>query len=129
LVSKETLQIFREVGIADNRIHFVQGTLDDEEVVKKLVNETVEKFGRIDVVICNAAVSCLYGDSDYFSTKCLRHVLEINLVSAINLVQLAVPHLTKTRGNVILVSAVLSYRTSFIGQFYGITKAALNQCK
>jgi len=122
----ETIELFHKENIPDSRVHRVQGPLDDEEVIKRLVNETVEKFGRLDVLVCNAAVSSIYGEGDYFSAKCLRYVLEINLVSAINLIQQSIPHLEKTKGNVILVSSSMSHRTSFIGHFYGISKAALD---
>jgi NAD(P)-dependent dehydrogenase (short-subunit alcohol dehydrogenase family) len=40
--------------------------------------------------------------------------------------QLAMPHLMKTQGNVLNVSSTLSVRPAFIGQWYSLSKAALD---
>lgn len=57
----------------------------------------------------------------------LRHVLELNVVLPAELTQLSVPHLMKTQGNIINISSTMSVRPSFIGQWYGVSKAALDQ--
>lgn len=42
------------------------------------------------------------------------------------MVQLSMPHLMKTQGNVVNVSSTMSIRPSFIGQWYSVSKAALD---
>lgn len=70
----------RKLGIPETRFHSIRGSLNEEQTIRKLVNETVKKFGRLDIVVCNAAVTNLPNDPDFFSTKALRYIMEVNLI-------------------------------------------------
>lgn len=72
--------MLRKDKIPEEHFHAIKGPLDEDSFVKRLVDETVEKFGRLDVVVCNAGVASIYGDEDFFSMKCLRYILDINVV-------------------------------------------------
>jgi NAD(P)-dependent dehydrogenase (short-subunit alcohol dehydrogenase family) len=41
--------------------------------------------------------------------------------------QKAIPHLAKTKGNVVMTGATMAVRPSFLGQWYSVSKAALDQ--
>ncbi|KAI6176218.1 hypothetical protein M3Y97_00774700 [Aphelenchoides bicaudatus] len=43
------VQYLIENGIPAERIHTVQGAAEDEQAQKRLIGETVQKFGRLDV--------------------------------------------------------------------------------
>jgi len=73
----------------------------------KLIDATIAKFGRLDVLVNNAGMGS--------STGCLGNaacmsefdrIFKVNVRSVVQLTQLAVPHLEKTRGNVVNISAV-----------------------
>lgn len=85
------------------------GDLSDEEFMKKLVDQTLEKFGRLDVLINNAGVMQ--------STSVLEPLLEnfdssvkVLLRSPIHLTHLCAKHLIQTKGVIINVSSITGIR-------------------
>lgn len=71
---------------------------------KRIIDETVKRFGQIDVLVNNAGI--FHADSvDSFNADKYDEIMAINLKSAIILTNLAVPYLEKTKGNVINVSS------------------------
>uniref|UniRef100_A0A914YC76 Uncharacterized protein n=1 Tax=Panagrolaimus superbus TaxID=310955 RepID=A0A914YC76_9BILA len=56
----------------------------------------------------------------------LDYVLDVNLKSVIHLTELAIPHLEKTKGNIVSVSSIGSQKTNTSVPFYCIAKAALD---
>jgi NAD(P)-dependent dehydrogenase (short-subunit alcohol dehydrogenase family) len=125
--AKETTELFAKANIPKENIHVVLGDISKKAVREQLVSETVQKFGKLDILINNVGATSLKNDSDFSSMDSLRHVLEINVVCAAELSQLSVPHLMKTKGNIVNVSSTMSMRPAFIGQWYGVSKAALDQ--
>ncbi|XP_004529530.1 uncharacterized protein LOC101450070 [Ceratitis capitata] len=97
-------------------------TVDAERIIKT----TVEKFGKLDVLVNNAgygeAGNILDIDVDQFD-----RVMNTNLRSVFLLTKLAAPHLIKTQGSIVNVSSVAGLR-SFPGvSVYCTSKAALDQ--
>ncbi|XP_078619777.1 3-oxoacyl-[acyl-carrier-protein] reductase FabG-like [Branchiostoma floridae x Branchiostoma japonicum] len=115
-----------EAGIPEDKILLVSGNIRDEQLRKDLVKQTVQKFGRIDVLVNNAGAGNLQtlekiDMADYDRT------MDINLRSVVILTQLCVPHLTKTQGAIVNVSSVNGLR-AFPGCLaYNMTKSALDQ--
>lgn len=97
-------------------------TIDSE----RIINETIAHFGRLDILVNNAGI--LNTDSVVnFDANEFDRILNTNLRSAIILTHLAVPHLEKTKGNVINVSSIGSLRAFEMFTSYCISKAGLDQ--
>lgn len=47
-----TKDLLKQAGVDDDRVLLVLGSLEDVKTVDKIVDETVAKFGRIDVLVC-----------------------------------------------------------------------------
>jgi NAD(P)-dependent dehydrogenase (short-subunit alcohol dehydrogenase family) len=123
---KETTNLILKAGIPKERIHSVKGSITDESVLKALIDETIKKFGRIDVLINNVGNAKKEGITDHRSMENLDYVLDVNLKSSIHLTELAIPHLEKTKGNIINISSIGSQKTSPVFPFYTIAKAGLD---
>ena len=85
----------------------IVGDLQDNSLPKKLINETISKFGKLDFLINNAGGTVTNGS--LASPNLLEEfdqVFQLNLRSVVELTQLAVPHLEKTKGNIVNVSSV-----------------------
>uniref|UniRef100_A0A7E4VHJ4 NAD(P)-binding protein n=1 Tax=Panagrellus redivivus TaxID=6233 RepID=A0A7E4VHJ4_PANRE len=117
-------------GIPKNRILKVQGCLSEEATHDKIINETIAHFGKIDVLVNNAG---LYKkpDPDATAIENFDHVFAVIVRGAFRLVKLATPHLEKTKGNIINVSSIASFKkplesgTDFV--VYSMAKAAFDR--
>ncbi len=99
-----------------------------EDQLAALVEKTVERYGRLDSVVLNAASNPVYGPSDQVDRKVFDVIMHNNVFSAMRLAHLARPHL-KVAGNgaVVLVSSIAgAFGNKLIG-VYGMSKAAENQ--
>jgi NAD(P)-dependent dehydrogenase (short-subunit alcohol dehydrogenase family) len=97
-----------------------------EADAERAVREAAERMGGIDVLI-NAAGILKSGDVSQTSLALWDEMLNVNLRAVFHLMQLAVPHLKASRGNVVNVSSVTGLR-AFPGVLaYCVSKAGVDQ--
>jgi NAD(P)-dependent dehydrogenase (short-subunit alcohol dehydrogenase family) len=93
--------------------------------VEALVAGTLETWGRIDALVCNAAVNPVYGPLGELSDEAFDKVMGANVKSNLWLCNLVIPGMAARGGGaVVIVSSTAGIRgTEMIGA-YGISKAA-----
>lgn len=91
---------------------------------KNLINQTIEKFGKIDVVVSNAAANPSVDSILQTKESVLDKLWDINVKSSILLLQDAAPHLQKG-SSVVLISSIAGYHPQSSMAMYGVTKTAL----
>ncbi|CAD5233002.1 unnamed protein product [Bursaphelenchus xylophilus] len=124
---KETTKLLEELGIDSTRFTVVKGPIQEAETQDNLINDTLNKFGRIDVIVNNAGVSHdSTKDPDPNSAESLDFVYKVNMKSIFTLTAKAIPYLSKTKGNVINISSVGSQRVCPLLLPYTVMKAALD---
>uniref|UniRef100_A0A914Y9P8 Uncharacterized protein n=1 Tax=Panagrolaimus superbus TaxID=310955 RepID=A0A914Y9P8_9BILA len=123
---RKTFDLITEAAIPNDRIHSVKGSVTEDSTLKALINETIQKFGKLDILINNVGIANKEGTKDHRSMENLDYILEVNVKSIIHLTELAIPFLEKTKGNIINVSSIASQKTSQPIPFYNISKAALD---
>jgi NAD(P)-dependent dehydrogenase (short-subunit alcohol dehydrogenase family) len=97
-----------------------------EEEVERVVRETVDAFGGIDVLV-NAAGIIATGTIESTNLQDWDYMMNINVRAPFYLMQLALPYLVERQGNVVNVSSVTGIR-AFPGILsYCASKAALDQ--
>jgi NAD(P)-dependent dehydrogenase (short-subunit alcohol dehydrogenase family) len=99
---------------------FVYCDVRKEEDVRRLVETSAERFGRLDCLINNAGWHPPHKPIDDFSVDEFRALLELNLVSVFTACKLALPHLRRARGNIINMSSLVGQ----IGQHHATTYVA-----
>ena len=92
---------------------------------RRLIERTVERFGRIDILICNAGISmrALFDDVDL---DVLRHLMDVNFWGAVYCTKYALPYLQASKGSIVGVSSVagihgLPGRTGYSASKYAMT--------
>ncbi|KAL7753862.1 peroxisomal 2 4-dienoyl-CoA reductase sps19 [Sorochytrium milnesiophthora] len=78
-----------------------------EEIVAA-VEKTMDKFGRIDILVCGAAGNFL-SPMEHLSYRAFRTVIEIDLIGTFNTIKACIEPLKRSKGSVINVSATLQY--------------------
>jgi NAD(P)-dependent dehydrogenase (short-subunit alcohol dehydrogenase family) len=104
----------------------IQADLANDDDVERVVTQTVETFGGVDVLV-NAAGHISSGSIEDTSTAAWDSMMNINVRAVFRLMQQAVPELIKRRGNIVNVSSVTGLR-AFPGVLaYCVSKAAVDQ--
>ncbi|XP_069364394.1 17-beta-hydroxysteroid dehydrogenase 14-like [Maniola hyperantus] len=106
----------------------VRADLSRDEDVQKIIDETIDKFGRIDILVNNAGT---YADASLLSGNLMESydfIIRVNLRALIYLTSLAAPYIVKTKGNIINISSIVgSIAPISSGSLcYNVSKAAVN---
>lgn len=123
----ETLnEVWRQIDEAGGSAVTVQADVMSEGEAAHIVEKTVETFGGLDVLV-NAAGIISNGTVENTPLADWDAMMNVNLRSVFQLMQLAVPHLEKRPGNVVNVSSVTGLR-AFPGVLaYCVSKAGVDQ--
>src|SRR5213593_4665576 len=98
------------------------GKKDDLE---RLVAGALKHYGRIDCLVCNAAVNPYYGPMAQLSDEAFTKIVDSNVRSNLWLCNLVIPHMSERGdGSVILVSSIAGLRGSEKLGMYAVSKAA-----
>ena len=106
------------------KIHL--GDITEQSQVDRLVTETLDAFGRIDVLI-NAAGIIKSGNIENTTLDDWDKMMNINLRSTFYLMQKCVPHLEATKGSIVNVSSVTGQRAFPNVLAYCVSKAGTDQ--
>jgi len=84
----------------------IAGDVINEDLVRKLVSETRDKFGSVDILVANAGGPPA-GFFDDFNAQHYREAVELNLISTINLCREAVPHMRERKwGRIVAITSI-----------------------
>ena len=96
-----------------------------KEQLEMLVSETISQLGKIDILVCNAAVNPFYGSMVDIPDAAFQKILDSNVKSNHWLCQLVLPEMVKRKdGVVIVISSVGGLNGSSVLGTYGVSKAA-----
>lgn len=104
----------------------IKADVTNESDVNRIIEETIRKFNKIDVLV-NCAGIIENGSIETTKLEQYDRVMNTNMRSMYQLTMLAVPHLIKTKGNIVNISSVCGLR-SFPGVLaYCVSKASVDQ--
>jgi meso-butanediol dehydrogenase / (S,S)-butanediol dehydrogenase / diacetyl reductase len=107
------------------RTHVVPGDVTVRADVQSIVQQTIDRFGSLDVLISNAG-AWFGGLIDDLADGEWRRLISTNLDSFYYLVQAALPHVLASSGNIVAISSVAGLRGDWNQAAYNATKGALN---
>ncbi len=97
----------------------------DEQAVQRLVDATLEAYGRIDILMSNAGTNPHFGPTLDATTTLWDKIMEVNLRGAFLLCRAAAPHM-ETGSKIVIMSSVAGFRPSTGLGIYSVSKAGLN---
>ncbi|ASO06351.1 glucose 1-dehydrogenase [Arenibacter algicola] len=98
----------------------------DEDQLKKLVEETMNAYGGVDILVNNAATNPFYGPLDTMENALFDKIMDINAKAPFHLANLCYPIMKKSGGgSIINIASVEGMKPSVGLGLYSVSKAAL----
>lgn len=99
--------------------------ISHKEALQELVAKTREKWGKIDTLICNAAVNPYFGPSADCPDDAFDKVMNVNIKSNMWLINMVMPEMVERKnGSVTIISSIGGLKGSDTLGVYAISKAA-----
>ena len=109
----------------EERAIAIAASISDKEALQRLVDETKQRLGKIDILVCNAASNPYFGPMAGITDEQFRKILDNNVIANHWLVSMAAPEmLARSSGSIIIVSSVGGLTSSTVIGAYNISKAA-----
>jgi NAD(P)-dependent dehydrogenase (short-subunit alcohol dehydrogenase family) len=99
--------------------------ISDKAALQALVDRTIAQWGRIDILVCNAAVNPYYGPLGGISDDAFDKIMSSNVRSNLWLCNMVIPQMAERKdGAVIIISSIAGLKGNSMLGAYGISKAA-----
>ena len=93
--------------------------------LQNLIDTTIDTFGRLDILVCNAAVNPFYGPMAKVTDEVYERIMDSNVKSTFWLCNMAAPLIAKNGGgSIMIVSSIGGQQGSATLGVYGMSKAA-----
>lgn len=120
--NRKTLDALATLG---GEIHAVQADVSDAEDCKKIVAETIKKYGRVDILVNNAGIADKHIPINECSEEWYDHVCKIDQYSVYYMSKYALEAMEKAgQGSIVNISSIGSQGVAGIS--YSAAKAAVN---
>ncbi|KAI8797657.1 3-oxoacyl-[acyl-carrier-protein] reductase FabG [Biomphalaria glabrata] len=113
-------------GGNSDKFLIIQGDLSDASVRQKIIQQTVDKLGRLDILVPNAGIILEDSSIARATEDAFDQIMNVNVKAVFFLIKEAIPHLEKTKGCIVNVSSTgstLVYPDEII---YSMSKAAVD---
>jgi NAD(P)-dependent dehydrogenase (short-subunit alcohol dehydrogenase family) len=103
----------------------VPARISDKAQLENLVAKTREAWGRVDILVCNAAVNPHYGSLEQLTDEVFERMMVNNVLSNLWLSRLVAPDMRAARdGAIIFIISTAALRSTTMLGMYGVTKSA-----
>ncbi|MDN4058592.1 SDR family oxidoreductase [Massilia sp. YIM B02769] len=109
----------------EGRAIAIPANISSKEDLQRLVDETNNTFGQVDILVCNAASNPYYGPMAGIADDQFRKILENNVLANHWLINMVAPQMIERKdGAIIIVSSIGGLRGSPVIGAYNVSKAA-----
>lgn len=108
---------------------YVQADVSDEDQARRMIDQVMERQGRLDVLVNNAGTTQVipHGDLEAATPEVWRRLFDVNVIGTWQVTVAAVPHLRASgEGQVINVSSIAGQRPTGSSIPYACSKAAVS---
>jgi short-subunit dehydrogenase len=100
--------IVKELKMENHEAIFVKTDVTIESDCKRLIEKTVERFGKINILVNNAGISMRASFIDV-DLKVLRRLMEVNFWGTVYCTKYALPYILEQKGSLVAVSSVAGF--------------------
>lgn len=119
------LTVRDEIIAAGGEAIAVACNIGRKEDLQALVDATIAEWGRIDILVANAAINPVYGPLASVSDDAWDKIMGSNLRSTWQLCNMVIPAMAERKdGSVIILSSIAGLRGNPVIGAYGVSKAA-----
>ncbi|XP_012471096.1 11-beta-hydroxysteroid dehydrogenase A [Gossypium raimondii] len=114
----------RDLGSPD--VIVIRADVSKVDDCRRLVEETVNHFGRLDHLVNNAGINtvCMFEDAPP-DMSLFRAIMDTNFWGSVYTTRFAVPHLKTSKGKIVVMSSAASWMNDPRTSVYNASKAAL----
>ncbi len=131
VISSRKIAACRATADAINAVHGAgtamacTANISSKDELKALVDAVRMEFGRIDVLVCNAASNPYYGPMADISDEQFRKIFDNNVLANHWLIGMVAPEMLERRdGSIIIISSIGGLTSSTVIGAYNVSKAA-----
>jgi 3-oxoacyl-[acyl-carrier protein] reductase len=118
-------RVVGEISKAGGKAVAVQADVSKQAEVKRLFDETLKAFGRVDVLVNNAGIYD-FAPIEEVTAEHFHKQFDLNVLGLLFATQEAAKHIGPEGGSIINISSVVSTFTPPNGSVYSATKAAVD---
>jgi NAD(P)-dependent dehydrogenase (short-subunit alcohol dehydrogenase family) len=111
----------------DGRVIGIGADVTDREAIEAAVQETVEAFGGLDVVVANAGIAPPTATMRVIDEDAFERTVEIDLLGVWRTVRASLPPIVERRGHVVVVASVYAFFNGVLNASYAMSKAGVEQ--
>lgn len=97
---------------ATGEIFPIEGDVSKDEDIKKVVDETIKKYGKIDILVNNAGILDNYLSADNMEDEIWNKVIDVNITAPMKMIREVIPYMIENKGGNII-------NTASVGGLYG----------
>jgi NAD(P)-dependent dehydrogenase (short-subunit alcohol dehydrogenase family) len=108
-ISKSAKNVVDKINFEGGDALFVQADVALEEDAKRIIDKTIQSYGRIDIIFNNAGI-VIGGSIDTISTDDWDKTMAVNVKGVYLLSKYAIPHLKKTQGTIVNNASSVAFK-------------------
>jgi NAD(P)-dependent dehydrogenase (short-subunit alcohol dehydrogenase family) len=119
------VKVAGDVDPSGERVAWAVTDVTDTDQCQRLADRAIERFGRIDALVNNAALDSIFGGIEDADFSEWRKAFDINLFGSMAMCRAAVPALKQRGGSIVFVGSQAMLWSQLPQAAYGASKAAL----
>jgi NAD(P)-dependent dehydrogenase (short-subunit alcohol dehydrogenase family) len=120
----ETTEVAQPLG---DRALAIAADVTDAATMNAAVEQVVERFGALDIVVANAGVAPPSRPMTVVDNDAYERTIEIDLLGVWRTVRPALPQVVERRGHVVVVASVYAFVNGLLNTPYAVSKAGVEQ--
>ncbi|CAK9265012.1 unnamed protein product [Sphagnum jensenii] len=108
-------------------VHVIAGDVTKQEECKRFVDETINKYGRLDHLVNNAGIAHSFFFEQAKDTSAMNPIMDVTFWGHVYSTYYALPHLRRSKGKILEIASVVSVIPYPRQSIYNSAKAAALQ--